>query len=110
MAFLREHQAAVGIGLLLLLITRSLAEVFRLEHINQGRITMTEVRPFVGGALVATIALGGVLITCGLHRQRFASGIGGGTIAVLFAYRVWFINPLLKASPAFATDDQSINA
>jgi len=89
--FLRKLQANVEIGLLLLLITRSLAEVFRLEHITQGRVTLTEARPLVVGALVATIALGWAFITRSLRRHRLASGMVDGTIAVLFHYRVWFI-------------------
>ncbi|MEX2376318.1 MAG: hypothetical protein WD942_12165 [Dehalococcoidia bacterium] len=96
----RERQADIGIGLLVLLIARSLAEVFRLEHVAHGRLTLTEVRPFVVGALVATIALGGSLVARGVGRYRLGTSIVGGTIASLVIYRVRVIDPILRSSPA----------
>jgi hypothetical protein len=104
MRFARGHHADIGVALLLLLIVRSLAEVFRLEHVSHGRVTMTETRPFVLGVLVAAIALGGSLVARGVRRTRLATGIVGVTIAMLFVYRVRVIDPLLTQSPALTED------
>jgi hypothetical protein len=83
--------AKVAAGILLLIVVRSLGEVFRLEGLRGGALTIAEIRPFIIGALVAALALALALTAILARRPRAAIVIGVLTVAGLFVYRVFYI-------------------
>jgi hypothetical protein len=83
--------AKVAAGILLLIVVRSLGEVFRLEGLRGGALTIAEIRPFIIGALVAALALALALTAILARRPRATIVIGVLTVAGLFVYRVFYI-------------------
>ena len=80
--------AQISIGVLLLVIVRSLGEYFRLQHLHGNALVIGQVTPFVAGALFAAIALA-LTLTCyfaGLYRVSVA--ITAATLVLLFVYKV----------------------
>jgi hypothetical protein len=80
--------AQISIGVLLLVIVRSLGEYFRLQYLHGQALVIAQVTPYVAGALFAAVALG-LTVTChfaGLHRVAIA--IAAATVALLFVYKV----------------------
>ena len=95
-----ETRADIGIGMLVLLIARSLAEVFRLRHVSRGQVTLRETQPFVLGALIAVVALGASLAARRAGSPSVSTATCAATIAALFVYRLRVIDPVLRSSPA----------
>jgi hypothetical protein len=80
--------AQISIGLLLLVIVRSLGEYFRLQYLLGDALTIVQVTPYVAGALFAAIALA-VNVACyfaGLYRVSIA--VTAATLVLLFVYKV----------------------
>ena len=48
-----QRLSQIAIGVLLLIIVRSLGEFFRLQYVEGEALTIAEVAPFVGSALFA---------------------------------------------------------
>jgi hypothetical protein len=103
----KETSADIGIGMLVLLIARSLAEVFRLEHMSHGQVTLRETKPFVLGALIAVIALGASLIARRVGSPSTSTATCAATIGALFVYRLRVIDPVLRSSPALGFSESS---
>jgi len=75
--------AQVGICVQFLALVRTLAEFFRLEHIEGAGLRVVTVAPFVGaGLLAALLTWAGVLCYFG-GRDRAAFGVAGVTILAL---------------------------
>ena len=86
-----QRWSQIGIGVLLLIVVRCLAEVFRLQYVHGANLPIAEVLPYVGSALATAIALTAALIgqACGYYRA-----VGAGTVATalaLLAYKIAFI-------------------
>jgi len=80
--------AQVGIGILLLVIIRSLAEYFGLRHVHGDALTIAQVTPYVAGALFAAVALA-LTVACYLAAFHRASiGITIATIVSLLIYKI----------------------
>jgi hypothetical protein len=80
--------AQVCIGVLLLVIVRSLGEYFRLQYLHGDALVIGQVTPYVAGALFAAVALA-FTVGCyfaGLFRTSIA--ITTATVILLFAYKV----------------------
>ena len=80
--------AQVSIGVLLLVIIRSLGEYFRLQYLHGDALVIGQVTPYVVGALFAAVALA-LTVACyfaGLFRTSIA--ISAATVVLLFAYKV----------------------
>ena len=80
--------AQVSIGLLLLVIIRSLSEYFRLQYVHGDALHVGQVTPYVAGALFAAIALA-LTVFCyfaGLYRTSIA--ITAASLIVLCLYKV----------------------
>jgi hypothetical protein len=83
--------ARIGAGILLLIVIRSLGEVFRLEFIRGEALTIGVIRPFVVGALAAALALGLALLASLADRPRLSMAITLLTTFALFIYKVFTI-------------------
>jgi hypothetical protein len=86
-------------ALLLIIVIRSLAEVFRLEYLRGEALAYGEVRPFILGALAATLSLAIALLAIWAARPGIATVLICFTLAGLFVYRVYFFPPA-SAPPA----------
>ena len=86
-----QRWSQIGIGVLLLIVVRCLAEVFRLQYVHGANVTIAEVLPYVGAALVTAIALAAALIgqACGYYRAVGAGAVA--TVLALLAYKIAFI-------------------
>jgi hypothetical protein len=88
--------------LLLVIVIRALAEVFRLEHLRGDALTVSDVRPFIIGALAAALSLAAVLLAIWTARSAVAVALACITVAGLFVYRVYFF-PAAGEAPAPTT-------
>ena len=80
--------AQICIGVLLLVIIRSLGEFFRLQYLHGETLVVQQVTPYVAGALFAAIALALTVIAyfASLHRTSIAITVA--TVALLLVYRI----------------------
>lgn len=80
--------AKLGAAILLLIVIRSLGEVFRLEYVRGDALAIAEIHPFVVGALVAAMALAIALLTIWAERPRVSMAVTLLTIPSLIIYKV----------------------
>jgi len=80
--------AQICIGILLLVIVRSLGEFFRLQYLHGETLVIGQVTPYVAGALFAAIALALTVIAyfASLHRTSIAITVA--TVVLLLIYRI----------------------
>jgi hypothetical protein len=88
--------------LLLVIVIRTLGEVFRLEYLRGDALTYGDIRPFVIGALAAALSLAVVLLAIWAGRPGVAVTLACITVAGLFVYRVYFF-PAASEPPPPAT-------
>ena len=83
-----QRLAQICIGILLLVIVRSLGEFFRLQYLHGGTLVIEQVTPYVAGALFAAIALALTVIAyfASLHRTSIAITVA--TVVLLLIYRI----------------------
>jgi hypothetical protein len=80
--------AQVCIGILLVVIVRSLGEYFRLQYLYGDTLLIGQVTPYVVGALFAAFALALALICYLAGLYHVAIGIAAATVVLLFIYKV----------------------
>ena len=80
--------AQVGIGVLLLIIIRSLGEVFRLQQVQAEPVTIAQITPFVGSALVTAVVLAAALVCKAGGRDRIVIGGVIATVLLLLVYKI----------------------
>ena len=80
--------AAIGVAVLLLIVIRTLGEVFRLEYVRGDALTLGEIRPFIVGALAASVALAVSLLANWAGRLRLSAIIAASTVVLLIIYKV----------------------
>jgi hypothetical protein len=80
--------AQICIGVLLLVIVRSLGEFFRLQYLHGEALVIGEVSPYVAGALFATVALALTVICYFANLYRSSVAITATTLILLFVYKV----------------------
>jgi hypothetical protein len=80
--------AQICIGVLLLVIVRSLGEFFRLQYLHGEALVIGEVTPYVAGALFATVALALTVICYFANLYRSSVAITATTLILLFVYKV----------------------
>ena len=80
--------AQICIGVLLLVIIRSLGEFFRLQYLHGETLVVQQVAPYVAGALFAAIALAFTVMAyfASLHRTSIAITVA--TVVLLLVYRI----------------------
>jgi len=83
-----ERLSQIGVGVLLLIIIRSLSEVFRLQYAHGDALTIAQVTPYVGSALFTAIVLAAALVCHALGRYRIVMGGVVATVLVLLVYKI----------------------
>ena len=79
--------AQVCIGVLLLVIVRSLSEFFRLHYLYGEALGIGQVTPYVAGALFATVALALAVISYFANLYRISMAVTATALILLFAYK-----------------------
>jgi hypothetical protein len=87
-------------AVLLVIAIRTLGEVFLLEYVRGEFPSYGEARPFLLGALTASLALAVTLLAIWAGRPSPAIVLACLAIAGLFIYRVYFWPPSVETSPA----------
>ncbi len=83
-----QRLSQIGIGVLLLIVVRSLGEFFRLKYVNGDALTIAQVEPYVGGALFTAIVLATALVCHASRRYRTVIGIVIATVLLLLVYKI----------------------
>jgi hypothetical protein len=83
-----ERLSQIGIGILLLIIIRTLGEVFRLSYVNGDALAVAQLKPYVGSALFASIVLAAALICHAWGRYRIVVGLAIATVVLLLTYKI----------------------
>ena len=90
----RVHRLAqLGICVQFLALVRSLAEVFRLRHVQGPALDVATAVPYVGGALLAAVLTWIAVLCYFAGRDRAAVGVAGLTILALLAVKIALIRP-----------------
>lgn len=79
--------AQVGIGVLLLIIIRSIGEVFPLQQTQAEPLTSAQITPFVGSALATALVLAAALFCKAWGRDRIVIGGVIATVLSLLVYK-----------------------
>lgn len=90
----RAHRLAqVGICVLFLALVRTLAEFFRLEHVQGPSLSVATVAPYVGSALFTALLTWTAVLCYFAGRDRIAVGVAGGTVLALLIIKILVIAP-----------------
>jgi len=87
----RERWAQIGITIELLIIARTLGEIFRLRHVHGANFSVATAMPYVGGALIAACFCWASVTLYFLRRYRLSAWIAVVTIILLLAYKIVMI-------------------
>jgi len=83
--------AQAGICVQFLALVRTLAEIFRIEHVQGTRLQVATIVPYVGSALFIALAAWAGVLCYFVGRDRTAVGVAILTILVLFAVKIAII-------------------
>jgi hypothetical protein len=83
-----QRLAQVSIGVLLLVIVRSLGEYFRLQYLHGDTLAIGQVTPYVAGALFAAVALALTVICYFADCYRISIAMTAATLIPLLVYKV----------------------
>ena len=83
-----QRMAQISIGILLVIVIRSTAEILRLHHILGDQLTAAQVGPYLVGALVAAITALAVAVLHFTGRDRTSIVVTVSAIAGLMIYKV----------------------
>lgn len=83
-----QRIAQIGIGILLLILVRSLGEYFRLKHFYGESTALLRFKPFIGGCLIATLGIGVAFVLYVAGRYKSTLGLCAGTVIGLLIYKV----------------------
>jgi hypothetical protein len=84
----QQRLSQISVAVLLLIIVRSLGEVFRLQYVEGGALTAAQVTPYVGSALFTALILGAALVCHAGRLYRVVIGIVLATVALLLVYKI----------------------
>jgi hypothetical protein len=88
----RVHRLAqLGICVQFLALVRSLAEVFRLRHVQGPALDLATVVPYVGGALLAAVLTWVAVLCYFVRRDRAAIAVAVLTILALLVVKLVLI-------------------
>lgn len=85
--------AQVAICVQFLAVVRTLAEFFRLEHVEGAALRVATVAPYVGAGLFAAVLTWVGVLCYFAHRDRTALGVAGLTIMALLIVKAAVIAP-----------------
>ena len=80
--------AQVSIGVLLLVIIRSLGEYFRLQYLHGHALVIGQVTPYIAGALFAAVALTVTVTSYFADLYRISIALAAATVILLFGYKI----------------------
>jgi hypothetical protein len=83
-----QRLSQIAIGVLLLIIVRSLGEFFRLEYVEGEALAIAKVAPFVGSALFTVVVLAAALVGYSWGRYRLVIGAVIATVVLLLVYKI----------------------
>jgi hypothetical protein len=83
-----QRLSQIGLGILLLIVIRSLAEFFRLQYVHGDALTIAQVEPYVGSALFTGIVLAAALIFHAWSRYPTVIGVVIATVVLLLVYMI----------------------
>lgn len=90
----RVHRLAqVGICVQFLALIRTLAEFFRLEHVEGATLHIGTVAPYVGAGLLGAVLTWVAVLCYFADRDRAALAVVGATILALLAIKIALISP-----------------
>ena len=84
----KPRLAQVCIGILLLVIVRSLGEYFRVQYLHGDAVAIVQINPYIAGALFATVALALTVLCYFASLFRTSIAVTAATLILLFAYKV----------------------
>jgi uncharacterized membrane protein len=88
----RAHRLAqAGICVQFLALVRTLAEFFRLEHVQGPTLLASTVAPYVGGALLAALLTWTAVLCYFAGRDRATVGVAGVTVLALLIVKILVI-------------------
>ena len=87
MKWTRERWAMAGITVQFLALVRTLAEYFRLKHVQGARFSPALAEPYVAGALIAAVLCWLAVTLFFLRRHTAALATSAATVLVLLAYK-----------------------
>lgn len=85
----REQWARIGIGVQFLALVRTLAEVFRLEHVSGGRVAVETVLVYVEGGLIAAVLCGVAVGLYFFRRYTGAAATAAATVLILLVFKLY---------------------
>src|SRR5262250_679591 len=85
--------AQLGICVQFLALVRTLAEFFRLEHVDGPSLRVATVAPFVGAGLFTTLLTWTAVLCYFAGRDRTAIGVAGATIVAPLIVKIAVIPP-----------------
>jgi hypothetical protein len=83
-----DRVAAFCIGVVLVVVVRSLGEYFRLKHVYGPQLVMTRVEPYIAGSLVAAVSVGLAFGLYLLRQHKWAIALCAVTVIGLLIYKV----------------------
>lgn len=83
-----ERWARIGITIQFLALVRTLAEVFRLNHVQGGRLTFAAAQPYVVGGVIAAVLCWIAVTLYFFRRFRIAAAVCAATVVVLLACKL----------------------
>lgn len=87
----RERWAQIGITTEFLIVVRTLAEFFRLRHIQGMNFSTTVAALYVGGALIAACSCWAGVTLYFFRRYTLCAWVTLTTVPVLLAYKIAMI-------------------
>lgn len=87
-----QRIAQMGIGILLLILIRSLGEYFRLRHFYGQAIALVRFEPFIAGCLIAALCIGIAFVLYVAARYKSTIMVCAATVLGLFIYRIIVID------------------
>jgi hypothetical protein len=83
----------VGICVQFLALVRTLAEFFRLQHVQGPKLAVATVSPYIGAALLAALMTWTAVLCYFARRDRAALAVAGVTILALLIIKITVIAP-----------------
>ena len=85
--------AQLGICVQFLALVRTLAEFFRLQHVEGPSLRVATIAPYVGAALLKALLTWTAVLCYFAGRDRTAVGVAGGTVVALLIVKIAVIAP-----------------
>ncbi len=83
-----ERWAQIGITIEFLIVVRTLAEFFRLRHIQGTNFSTTVAALYIGGALIAACSCWGGVTLYFFRRYAVSAWLALATVVTLLVYRI----------------------